>query len=201
MMTDATDIETLFTLTAHPQMDAPVASTTYHPSSLQFLEQIHRKKSDLLKQVINTQGWPHPTSHNGHAEATAFLIVQHADYDPDFQRQCHAIMVALAPSGKASLGFLAFLTDRILCNEGRHQRFGTQVREVENGCFVPKAIEQPERVDELRMQAGIAETLSDYLNRVNSGDMLLCRPLLNGFAEELEQQKENKVLEFPGNPH
>ena len=99
-------------------------------------------------------------------------------------------------------GFLAFLTDRILCNEGKHQRFGTQIREAANGCFVPKPIEDPDRVDELRAQAGIRESLSDYFIRVNNGDLLLYRPLLNGYAEELEEQKAKKVVEFPGaKPH
>lgn len=200
-MTDRPDLHALFSITTLPKLDAPIASPEYHPSSLQFLEQIHRKKSEMLKYVINTQGWPHPDSHDGHAEATAFLIVHHADYDPAFQKHCHELMLRSAEKGRATLGFLAFLTDRILCNEGKHQRFGTQVREVNNGCFVPKAIERPEQVDELRKQVGIEEGLSDYLNRVNSGDLLLCRPLLNGFAEELEAQKESKILEFPGNPN
>lgn len=198
-MTDGINLAALFSLNALPELEAPAASPKYHPSSLQFLEQIHRKKSEMLKQVVMQNGWPHPDSYDGHAEATAFLIVHHADYDPDFQRHCHALMLRSAGKGKATLGFLAFLTDRILCNEGKHQRFGTQIREVKNGCFVPKAIEAPEEVDTLRLKAGIEESLSDYLNRINNGDLLLCRPLLNGYAEELEAQKENKIIEFPGN--
>lgn len=197
-MDDTKTLKALFTLQTPNGLEMPEHGTAYDPSSLDFLEGIHRKKSELLKQVIAKDGWPSPNSHDGHAEATAFLIVLHADYDTAFQKLCHALMLDAAASEKATLGFIAFLTDRILCNENKHQRFGTQVREVSNGCFVPKAIETPEAVDELRQQVGIDETLTDYLQRVNSGDMLLCRPLLNGYAEELEERKENKVIEFPG---
>jgi hypothetical protein len=111
-------------------------------------------------------------------------------------------MLECALKGKVQLGFLAFLTDRILCNEGKHQRFGTQIREVMNGCFVPKPIEDPDHVDELRQKVGLFETITDYYQRVNNGDLLLYRPLLNGFAEELEARKASKVVEFPGSkPH
>ncbi len=173
----------------------------YDPSSIKFLENIHRRKSEALKDIVATRGWPDNKAYDGHAEAAAFMIVQHADYDPEFQKYCHGLMLENAARGKASLGFIAFLTDRILCNAGRHQRFGTQIREVTNGCFVPKPIENPEKVDEFRQMAGIGECLSDYLQRVNGGDLLLYRPLLNGYAEELEERKENKVIEFPGSAH
>lgn len=192
-----TDLAALFSLESPPGLDAPIASPRHDASSLQFLENIHRRKSEALKTIIDERGWPTFNSFEGHAEAAAFMIAQHADYDPDFQLRCHALMLGNAEKGTASLGFLAFLTDRILCNAGKHQRFGTQIREVENGCFVPKPIEDPERIDDLRTQVGLDETLADYLQRVNDGDMLLYRPLLNGYAEELEERRERKVIKFP----
>jgi hypothetical protein len=98
-------------------------------------------------------------------------------------------------------GFLACLTDRILCNSGFHQRFGTQIREVSNGCFVPKPIEDPDLVDTLREKAGLKETLSDFLQRVNDGDLLLYRPLLKDYAYQMERAQPTNVLPFPQKPH
>ena len=191
----------LFSLASPEGLEAPATSPVYHPSSLQFLENIHRRKSDALKEIVLTQGWPDNKSYDGHAEAAAFMIVQHADYDLEFQELCHAHMLAGLKKGKNSVGFLAFLTDRILCNKGKHQRFGTQIREVTNGCFVPKPIEDPEKIDVLRRDVGLTESLSEYFLRINAGDLLLYRPLLNGYAEELEERKEHKVIEFPKLTH
>ncbi|MFO0388142.1 MAG: DUF6624 domain-containing protein [Alphaproteobacteria bacterium] len=201
-MTESTfNPDELFSLASPEGLEAPLASPVYHPSSLQFLESIHRRKSDALKEIVLKQGWPDNKSYDGHAEAAAFMIVQHADYDLEFQELCHKYMLGGVKLGCTSPGFLAFLTDRILCNQGKHQRFGTQIREVTNGCFVPKPIENPDTVDALRREVGLTESLSDYFLRVNNGDLLLYRPLLNGYAEELEMRREHKIIEFPGNPH
>lgn len=166
------------------------------------MQQIHQRNSEALKQVIDTSGWPLAHTVGDDAEAAAFMIVQHADYDPDFQRDCHRLMLKQVARGESSrLSFLACLTDRILCNNGLPQRFGTQIREVTNGCFVPKPIENPDRVDELREKAGLKETLSEYLQRVNDGDLLLYRPLLNGYAEQLEHAQPTNVIPFPKKPN
>ena len=197
-MNDTIDLAPLFALDTAENLPPPQISPVYDPSSLQFLEGIHRRKSEGLKAIIAQSGWPDAARFGEHGEAAAFMIASHADYDVKFQLDCHALMLARAGAKDFKLGYLAFLTDRILCNLGRHQRFGTQIREVTNGCFVPKPIEDSDQVDALRQQVGLAETLSDYFIRVNKGDLLLYRPLLNGYAEELEEQKTHKVVEFPG---
>jgi len=188
-------LERLFALTEPDDLPPLAASSAYHPSSLAFLSSLRRQKSELLKQFILENGWPDTLRCGDKAEAAAFMIAVHADYDVEFQIACHQLLLESAILGATTrLGFLAFLTDRILCNQGKHQRFGTQIREVENGCFVPKPMQDAEHIDELRAEAGLSETLSDYYARVNRGDMLLYRPLLNGYAEELEHIREHKVV-------
>lgn len=196
------DLARLFSLQNPEGSGKPAISPIYDASSLQFLEGIHRRKSESLKLLIAAQGWPSEENVGEHGEAAAFMIALHADYDPELQHLCHAMLMGSVAQGKTkNFGFLAFLTDRILCNEGKFQRFGTQIREVTNGCFVPKPIENPDTVDELREAGNVRETLSEYLNRVNGGDLLLTRRVLNGYAEELEYIKEHKVVEFPNKPH
>jgi hypothetical protein len=201
MMDELTDLEILFSLES--KADDPTLQPENAPSSsaLEFLEQIHRRNSEALKAIIHDGGWPSAETVSSNAEAAAFMIVQHADYDPIFQRACHMLLLESIQCGQTrEIGFLAFLTDRILCNDGKPQRFGTQIREAANGCFVPKPMEDPDSVDEMRLQARLKESLADYLQRINDGDLLLYRPLLNGYAEQLEDAKENKVIPFPGNP-
>jgi hypothetical protein len=197
-MLEQTDLESLFSLTPKTESQAAQATNAPSQSALDFLEQIHRRNSETLKAIIHDSGWPSAELVSSNAEAAAFMIVQHADYDPIFQRACHMLLMESVACGETlEIGFLAFLTDRILCNEGRLQRFGTQIREAGNGCFVPKPMEDPDHVDELRERVGLKETLSDYLQRINDGDLLLYRPLLNGYAEQLEHAKENKIIPFP----
>lgn len=196
-MSTSIDLNRLFSLANPPDLPPPAASPAYDSEALRFLEGIHRRKSDALKAIIEREGWPELGDYSDDAQATAFMIVVHADYDLEFQLHCHKLMLESAAHGKTKLGFIAFLTDRILCNRGRYQRFGTQIREVRNGCFVPKPLEDPDHIDELRAQAGIEEDLSDYYARVNGGDLLLYRHLLGDYADELEHRKETKVIEFP----
>jgi hypothetical protein len=197
-MLDIFNLSLLFSLEGTPcTLAVPTAPSA---SALQFLEQIHRRKSDGLKALIAREGWPTERSAGDHMACAAFMIVSHADYDPELQLACHALMLKAAHQNDIKLGFLAFLTDRILVNNRQLQRFGTQVREVANGCFVPKPLEDPDNIDTLRERVQLQETLSDYLQRVNEGDFLFYRPLMGDYAEELEHIKENKVLPFPFSP-
>lgn len=190
----------LFSLESPEGMDAPHTDTRWAASSLSFLAGIHGAKSNALKDIVNTHGWPQDEDYTDHAEAAAFMITLHADYDVEFQIQCHSLMLELATRKKIALGYLAFLTDRILCNKGLHQRFGTQIREATNGTFVPKALEHDDEaeVDALRKEAGLDESLFEYYQRVNSGDLLLPRPLLGEYADIWEHKPdESNVITFP----
>lgn len=194
----AADLLSLFSLAPVSDLPPPVPNTAWDPSSIQFLASIHGAKSEALKTIIAEYGWPTDEEFGEHAHAAAFMIVVHADYDVEFQTNCHQLLLESATRGDIPLGFLAFLTDRILCNLNLHQRFGTQIREAANGCFVPKAIEDTEKVDALRAQAGLSENLSEYYARVNGGDLLLPRPLLGGYDNMAPETSGDNVIEFPG---
>lgn len=191
---------TLFATTSPEGVPPPHMPPQWAPSSLAFLAGIHQPRSDALKSIIAERGWPTDDLYSDHAEAASFMIALHADYDLDFQLHCHRLLLELATRRKMAPGYLAFLTDRILCNKGLRQRFGTQIREAANGCFVPKPMEMEDDIDALdalRREAGLEETLFDYYQRVNSGDLLLPRPLLGAYADVWEHRPEGNVLEFP----
>lgn len=190
----------LFSLNPPEGLEAPHVPTQWAPSSLAFLASIHQPKSDALKAIVEEHGWPQDEQYTDHAEAAAFMITLHADYDLNFQKHCHGLMLELATHGKIQLGYLAYLTDRILCNEGHHQRFGTQIREATNGCFVPKPLENEDEaeVDALRKEAGLMESMLDYYQRVNGGDLLLPRPLIGAYADIWEHKPaDSNVISFP----
>lgn len=192
-MNDTAHLTHLFTLASAAE-SPPRVSPAYNLSSLRFLEGIHRRRSETLKHFIIENGWPSAARFDEEMEEASFLVVLHSDYDPEFQLMCHALMLQLAKQKRIKLAYLACLTDRILCNFERHQRFGTQIREAANGCFVPKPLEDPDHVDDLREEVGLKETLADYLQRINAGDLVFYRPLLGGDNPEMP---EENVIPFP----
>lgn len=116
-----------------------------------------------LKEVTATRGWPGASLVGTDGAHAAWLLAQHADADPAFQRQCLGLIGAAVEAGEASLLEYAYLTDRVLLAEGRPQVYGTQVTR-QDGTWVARDLRDPELVDERRAAAGL-EPLAEYLER------------------------------------
>ena len=92
---------------------------------------------------------------------------QHADHDPDQQRAfLHALRSAAAQgqASRAHLAYLAYLEDRVQVNADQPQLYGTQFT-VTDGELGPSPIEDRERLDERRAEAGL-EPFADYEARM-----------------------------------
>jgi hypothetical protein len=113
-----------------------------------------------MKEIVEQMGWPTRSKVGGHASERAWLLVQHADRDPDFQRMCLELMKAQA-EGEVLPGNIAYLEDRVRVGEGCPQLYGSQFFTDEAGNFGPRPIEDAERVDERRQAMGL-QPLSDY---------------------------------------
>jgi hypothetical protein len=116
-----------------------------------------------LKEVVAAHGWPGASLVGTDGAHAAWLLAQHADADPAFQRQCLGLIGAAVEAGEASLLEYAYLTDRVLLAEGRPQVYGTQVTR-RDGAWVPRDLRDPELVDERRTATGL-EPLAEYLER------------------------------------
>lgn len=69
----------------------------------------------------------------------AWLLIQHADSDVEFQQYCLELMEREVESGGVAKSDVAFLTDRILVNKGKPQLYGTQFYE-SKGKLIPMSI-------------------------------------------------------------
>ncbi|WP_411978389.1 DUF6624 domain-containing protein [Streptomyces scopuliridis] len=67
-----------------------------------------------LKQVIAEHGWPGVALVGERGAEEAWLLAQHADLAPAFQRQALELLKAAVTAGDASPRHLAYLTDRVL---------------------------------------------------------------------------------------
>jgi hypothetical protein len=113
-----------------------------------------------LKQVVAEVGWPGRSVVGEDGAHAAWLLAQHADSDPTFQRTCLDLVTQAAACGEASPVELAYLTDRVLLAEGKSQEYGTQFTGRE-GRWVPRRLRDPENVDERRAAMGLGTLAAD----------------------------------------
>lgn len=88
-------------------------------------DSLDKKHTQQLKLIIAEHGWPTIPLVGAEASIDAWLVVQHADHDPLFQKECLALMKTL-PTDEISLRNIAYLEDRILVGEQKTQLYGTQ---------------------------------------------------------------------------
>jgi hypothetical protein len=124
------------------------------------MKAVDRKNTARLKEIIAQKGWPGRTLVGKRAAYNAWMMVQHADLDRDFQKQCLALLEKAVAQGEAEGKDLAYLTDRILVAEKKPQRYGTQFATV-NGKLVSQPIEDEAHVDERRAAVGLVP-LAEY---------------------------------------
>lgn len=121
---------------------------------------IDTKTTARLKEVVAKLGWPGKTLVGKDGAKAAWLLVQHADAAPDFQKQCLALMERAVAAGEASEVDYAYLYDRVAVHEHRPQRYGTQFSDGE-----PDPIEDPAHVDERRKALGLP-TMAEYAEQM-----------------------------------
>jgi hypothetical protein len=137
-------------------------------------DQVARKALDLdgmreadgenlpwLKAVVAEHGWPGASLVGTDGAHAAWLLAQHADADPAFQRRCLDLMTAAVEAGEATKRELAYLTDRVLLAERQPQVYGTQVTR-KGGQIVPLDLRDPEGLDARRAAVGL-EPFADYM--------------------------------------
>lgn len=119
-----------------------------------------------MKQVIEKHGWPGRALVGRDGAQAAWLLVQHADHDPVFQRRCLDLLTQAYEKSEASADQVAYLTDRVLLAEGKSQIYGTQFHTV-NGELEPLPIENKAEVDQRRAAMGL-EPLAVYAEQIRS---------------------------------
>lgn len=113
-----------------------------------------------LEGIVSDYGWPKISDVGPDASKAAFILVQHATHDIGFQEQCLDLMKNL-PKKEIDQSAIAYLTDRVLVQQGKDQIFGTQFKPDGSGGLKQLPIADPEHVDELRQEYGLAPMVDE----------------------------------------
>lgn len=116
---------------------------------VQALDQKHTAR---LAQIIERHGWPKHSLVGEDGASAAWLLAQHADLEPAFQKRCLALMEPLIALGEVDGADYAYLFDRVAIAEERPQRYGSQFHV---DTHEPLPLEDEARVDELRASVGL----------------------------------------------
>ncbi|MGV9703092.1 DUF6624 domain-containing protein [Streptomyces sp. NPDC003483] len=119
-----------------------------------------------LEHVISELGWPGFALVGERGADAAWLLAQHADLDPAFQRRALELLKAAVEAKDASPRHLAYLTDRVLVAAGEPQVYGTQYTDDGDGSNLRlQPIADPDGLDERRAALGL-EPSTEYDRRM-----------------------------------
>jgi len=118
------------------------------------MKKVHRDNTFQIKRIIQNIGWPVESIVGEDGAEAAWLIVQHAILEPEFQKRCVSFLQEAVEKGEANNWHLAYLQDRVLIQEGKPQIFGTQ-HVANNGRIEPLPIEDIEMANSKREKLGL----------------------------------------------
>lgn len=120
------------------------------------MEAVHIRNAHRLREVIAALGWPDEIIAGADGAEAAWLIVQHAIGEPEFQREMLGLLQSCADAKRIPAWHAAYLEDRIAMHEGRPQRYGTQwLDDPLDERIRPWKLAEPDRVNQLRSEAGL----------------------------------------------
>jgi Family of unknown function (DUF6624) len=129
------------------------------------MRDVHDRNAERLGAILEQHGWPGCSLVGREGAEAAWLVLQHAIAHPDLQRRGLVLLVEAAARGDVPRSRVAYLEDRILCNEGKRQRYGTQFDWDRHGELNPLPIEDEANVDARRSEIGL-EPLSEVSARM-----------------------------------
>lgn len=127
-------------------------------------ESVDKRNTETLREIVAKIGWPTRSKVGEEGMQNAWLLVQHADRDVDFQTRCLELMKAESME-EVDQKLVAYLEDRVRVNQGKSQLYGTQFID-RDGTFGPRPIEDEEHVDERRAEKGM-EPMKEYARKLH----------------------------------
>ena len=121
------------------------------------LREADQRRADRLWEILDDyECWPGRKMVGEDGANAAWLLAQHALFDPGLQRRCLEVLEVAVDYGDAPAAHYAYLLDRVRMADGKDQLYGSQfVDSADGGTLVPWPVEDPAHVDERRRQVGL----------------------------------------------
>lgn len=130
------------------------------------VSRVDRENTARMREIVDRFGWPGKSLVGERAAASAWLLVQHADADPVFQKRVLTFLKG-ATEGEVDPSQIAYLEDRVDVADGKEQTYGTQF-ECRDGSLQPRTpIVEPDGVDARRMGVGLGP-LEEYKDQLRA---------------------------------
>jgi len=138
----------------------------FHKGSDRRSYMIDWQNTQDLKALIKTYGWFKISEWGKPADKQAWLLVQHADNEPELQKEVLDILSKLYQLKETEPANYAYLYDRVAMSfkdpsKRKLQRYGTQGSCVGPGKWEPHPIEDAVNVDKRRAEVGLVP-LQEY---------------------------------------
>lgn len=135
----------------------------------------------MLEKILRQYGYPGVRQVGEKSAGNFWLLVQHADAHPDFQRRVLQLMLPEVQRKNVSPVNYAYLIDRVAVNAGQPEEYGTQVAYEGPGLgkAVPKSLRDPAHVNQRRAAIGM-EPLENYLGMMTKMHLEMNTPKAPG---------------------
>ena len=124
------------------------------------VEAMDAENEKALLAMVPPEGWFLKSRYGDKAAKAAFMIVQHSNLE--LWRRFVPVLEPLVAKGEVDGQNYGLMYDRLALNEGRPQRYGSQVA-CKAGKWAPDKLEDPDRVDERRKAMGFTQSMADYV--------------------------------------
>lgn len=131
-----------------------------------FKDSIFRNHQKRVAEIFVKYGFVGYNLAGKNGSNDFWLIVQHSDHNPEFQKKVLKKMKIEVEKGNADPETYGLLVDRVKLNTGQNQIYGTQVAyNPKTGQAYPKKLTDSATVNQRRKLIGL-EPLEIYLNRM-----------------------------------
>lgn len=124
------------------------------------VEEADAENEKALLAMVPPEGWFLKSRYGDKAARAAFHIVQHSNLE--LWRRFVPVLEPLVAKGEVDGQSYGLMYDRLALNEGRPQRYGSQVV-CKAGKWGPDKLEDPDRVDERRKAMGFTQSIAEYV--------------------------------------
>lgn len=131
-----------------------------------FKDSVFTTHQKRLKEIFDKYGFVGFDLAGEEGSQNFWLMVQHSDHNPDFQKEVLANMKIQVEKENAKPSNYGLLVDRVNLNTGKPQIYGTQVDyNFDIAQAFPKNLADSGNVNERRKSIGL-EPIEDYLNQM-----------------------------------